>query len=113
MLVAGSNTVSFIPNLLHKSITPFWVRKKQSILKLTALIDIQEFTFYFTKNIPYVTIIAKKIRITTPITRQTLIKFFASFISLYIEDSFSLFKFFSLTSCTSISLTNSSNVNPK
>lgn len=81
----------------------------------------QSFTFgdtaliivYFTKNIPYVTIIAKKIRTTTPIARQTLIKLFASFISLYIEDSFSLFKFFSLTSCTSISLTNSSNVNPK
>jgi len=25
VLVAGSDTVSFIPNLLHKSITPFWV----------------------------------------------------------------------------------------
>ncbi|CCL00237.1 hypothetical protein BN166_260006 [Clostridioides difficile E10] len=37
VLVAGSDTVSFIPNLLHKSISPFWARKKQSILRLTAL----------------------------------------------------------------------------
>ena len=35
-LVAGSDTVSFVPNHTHKSITPFWVRKKQSILRLTA-----------------------------------------------------------------------------
>jgi transcriptional regulator with XRE-family HTH domain len=33
------------------------------------LSDIQKFTFYFTKNIPYVTIIAKKIRTTTPISK--------------------------------------------
>ena len=25
VLVAGSDTVSFVPNLTHKSITPFWV----------------------------------------------------------------------------------------
>ena len=37
VLVAGSDTVSFIPNLTHKSITPFWVRKKQSIIRLTAI----------------------------------------------------------------------------
>ena len=37
VLVAGSDTVSFVKNLAHKSITPFWVRKKQSILRLTAL----------------------------------------------------------------------------
>ena len=29
VFVAGSDTVSFVPNLTHKSITPFWVRKKQ------------------------------------------------------------------------------------
>ena len=32
-----SETVSFIPNLTHKTISPFCVRKKQSILRLTAL----------------------------------------------------------------------------
>ena len=37
VLVAGSDTVSFIPNLTHKTISPFCVRKKQSILRLTAL----------------------------------------------------------------------------
>jgi hypothetical protein len=37
VLVAGSDTVSFVPNHTHKSITPFWVRKKQLILRLTAL----------------------------------------------------------------------------
>jgi len=28
VLVAGSDTVSFIPNLTHKAITPFRIRKK-------------------------------------------------------------------------------------
>jgi len=42
VLVAGSDTVSFVPNLTHKSITPFWVRKKQSILRLTASYDLFE-----------------------------------------------------------------------
>ena len=37
LLVAGSDTVSFVTNLTHKSITPFWVRKKQSIQRLTAI----------------------------------------------------------------------------
>ena len=37
VLVAGSDTVSCIPNLTHKSITPFWVRKNQSIIRLTAI----------------------------------------------------------------------------
>ena len=41
VLVAGSDTVSFVPNHTHKSITPFWVRKKQSILRLTAYIIIR------------------------------------------------------------------------